>query len=78
MNITQLKRKLEPWIRKIIREEINKITPKEQQSTGLFGLPIYTDKQMDQVMKNASKAMKILGIGKKDNLDANDMEEVRK
>lgn len=54
MNIEQLKKKLEPFIRKTVRDEMRKINQKQG---------IYSDEEMDQVVKNAKKAMDLLGFG---------------
>jgi len=52
MNITQLKKTLEPWIRSIVRDELKK-GQKVSKS-------VYSDGQMDQILKNASRAMGFL------------------
>jgi len=63
MTLKQLKKKLEPWIRTIIREELRKTNKKG----------VYSDDEMDQVLKNAQKAMGFLGMfNKKD--DKKDMD----
>jgi len=55
MNIEQLKKKLEPFIRKIVRDELRKQNRKQG---------VYSDDEMDQVLKNAQKAMTFLtGFG---------------
>lgn len=54
MNLEQLKKKLEPFIREIVRDEMKK----QNQKQG-----IYSDEEMDQVVKNAKKAMDLLGFG---------------
>lgn len=67
MNIKQLKKELEPWIRSIVRQELKK----KEMKSGLL-----SDEQMDQALKNAQRAMNLLqgfGFGKKEKKDENKM-----
>lgn len=67
MNIKQLKKELEPWIRSIVRQELKK----KEMKSGLL-----SDEQMDQALKNVQRAMNLLqgfGFGKKEKKDENKM-----
>jgi len=66
MNIEQLKKKLEPFIRKIVRDELRKQNRKQG---------VYSDDEMDQVLKNAQKAMTFLtGFGNEKKSKKTDVE----
>ena len=72
MNLEQLKKKLEPWIRSLIKNELNK-----KKSIGVVST-ILDDNSMDQVVKNAKKALDLLkdfhANKKQNDFDGDDLE----